>query len=393
MEPSLEHSPSTTTSTLLHYSVHSSAHSSAHSSVHQPPQHAEQANTAQAATLQTKLPTLGLSFVIAYGAVCLIWGSTYLAVRFALETLPIFTMGGTRFIIAGVVLMLWMRWKGATMPTQQEWRSSAIVGAFLILGGNLGSMMSVKFMPTGVAALIATSLPMWMVLIDWLRPQGLRSQGLRPHTGVLTGLLLGCMGIVLLMQPWNHAVLHDGRYNYVLGTLCSLGATLAWAFGSMYSRHTAMPSSPLMATGAQMLVGGVSMLLLGGVLGEWSRLDFALVSTKSLVAVVYLIIFGAIIAFSAYSWLLHNVAPALASSYTYINPLVAVLLGWAIGGERVSAIMLFAAAVILAAVLMIARYRQTPPSQESSSGSHNASSTHLRGSEQTTRTAACTETA
>jgi len=384
MEPSLEHSPITTTSASSHSSVHSSAHSSGHQSGHQPHPQAEQDNSAQAVTAHTKLPTLGLSFVIAYGAVCLIWGSTYLAVRFALETLPIFTMGGVRFIIAGVVLMLWMRWNGAAMPTQQEWKSSAIVGAFLILGGNLGSMMSVKFMPTGVAALIATSLPMWMVLIDWLRPEGLRSQGSRPHTGVLTGLLLGFTGIVLLMQPWNHAVLHDGRYNYVLGTLCSLGATFAWAFGSMYSRHTAMPSSPLMATGAQMLVGGVLMLLLGGLVGEWSRLDFALVSTKSLVAVVYLIIFGAIIAFSAYSWLLRNVSPALASSYTYINPLVAVLLGWAVGGERVSAMMLFAGAVILGAVLMIARYRQAPPIRHSSSGSQEASSSHLRGSEQLT---------
>ncbi len=294
-----------------------------------------------------------LKFILSYSSVCLIWGSTYLAVRFALETLPIFTMGGIRFIIAGAILFVWTRLSGAVLPNRQQFGSATVVGLLLIMGGNAGTMMAVKFVPTGVAALIATTLPMWTVLFDWLRPNGTR-----PRNGVIAGLLLGFAGIVLLMQPWNHAAqAADGRYNYVLGSLFCVFGTLTWASGSLYARHAPMPVHPLLSTAIQLIIGGLAMGTLGALQGEWSQIHLDAISMKSLLAFVYLIMFGSIVTFTAYGWLIRNVSPPMASSYTYVNPFVAVILGAAIGGEPLTSTVLLAGAIIIGAVLIIAKYR------------------------------------
>lgn len=297
-----------------------------------------------------------IQFFLAYSSVCLIWGSTYLAVRFALETLPIFTMGAFRFIIAGLVMYGVARLMGEAHPTKEQWKSSGIVGLFLIMGGNAGSMLGVKYIPTGIAALLTTSLPMWMVLLDWLRPRGSR-----PHGGVIIGLLLGCIGIVWLLQPWNTSLhVSHGQYNYPLGTLAILGGTTAWAFGSMYARYATKPAGAFIGTAAQLLVGGVAMAIFSGLMGEWSSIHLQTISVKSLFALVYLIIFGSIITFASYGWLIRNTIPALASSYTYINPVIALLLGATLGGEPITIMTIIAGMIIISAVLMIAKFRSAP---------------------------------
>jgi drug/metabolite transporter (DMT)-like permease len=304
--------------------------------------------------------------MLSYAAVCLIWGSTYLAVKVAMETLPPLLMGGVRFLIAGMLMFAWLRWRGVAAPTLAQWRSCAVIGALLIVGGNAGTMLSVRYIPTGVAALVATSLPMWMVLLDWLRPAGKRPAG-----GVFLGLGLGFAGIILLVQPWKallhpDSVLHSGHpIINPIGVLLVTGGVIAWALGSLYSRHAEVPDSPLMSTAAQLLIGGAMMLAIGLGMGEASHIDIAHLSVKSLVSVVYLIIFGSIIAFSAYSWLLQHASPAVASSYTYINPLIAVLLGWALGGEAMTRMMLLAGLIILVAVGIIAKYRSATAPQPS----------------------------
>jgi drug/metabolite transporter (DMT)-like permease len=306
-------------------------------------------------------------FIVSYTAVCLIWGSTYLAVKMAIETMPALVMGGVRFIIAGLLMFSWLRWRGVAVPTRKEWISCAAIGALLIMGGNAGTMLGVKYIPSGVAALVATSLPMWMVLLDWLRPAGKRPAG-----GVFLGLGLGFAGIILLVQPWKAFLHPDSALHSAhpiinpIGVMLVTGGVIAWALGSLYSRHATVPASPLMSTAAQLLTGGVLMLFIGLAAGEGMTIEIARISLKSLVSLLYLIIFGSIIAFSAYAWLLKNASPAMASSYTYINPLIAVLLGWLIGGEPVTATMLLAGVIILVAVGIIAKYRSGHSAQTDS---------------------------
>jgi drug/metabolite transporter (DMT)-like permease len=289
-------------------------------------------------------------FLLCYAAVCLVWGSTYLASRFAVQTIPPLLMSGVRFMIAGGCMFVVLRLRSVPLPTRPQWLATSIIGALLITCGNGGFTIAVRYVPSGVAALLATSLPLWTVLMDWLRPQGSRPSG-----GMSAGLLLGFVGIVFLVQPWNsRAADVHGEPLYMM-LIC--GAIAAWAVGSLYARQANVPASPLMTTAAQMLAGGALMTLIGTGLGEWSQVHWSEISAKSLVSMLYLIIFGSIVAFSAYAWLVKHVSPALASSYTYVNPLIALVLGWLLGGETITGTMLGAGAIILLAVVMIAKYK------------------------------------
>lgn len=283
--------------------------------------------------------------LLAFAAVYVIWGSTYLAILFAIETLPGFLMAGVRFVVAGALLLGWAWWRGAARPRPEHWKAAAVVGALLLLGGNGGVVWAEQRVPSGVAALLVAMVPGWMVLVEWLRPRGTR-----PTRQVVFGLVLGLLGLAWLVGP--DALMGGGRVDGLGAAVLAL-ASLSWAIGSIYSRHSPSPESPLVAIGMQQFAGGVALLLFGVLAGDVGRLDLAAVSTKSLLAVLYLIVFGSIIGFSAYMWLLRVSTPAKVSTYAYVNPVVAVLLGWALAGEVLTARIGVAAAVIVAGVALI----------------------------------------
>jgi drug/metabolite transporter (DMT)-like permease len=286
------------------------------------------------------------ALLTAFAIVYVIWGSTFLAILFAIETLPPFLMASVRFLVGGSLLYSWSRVvNGAAAPTGAHWRATAIVGALLLLGGNGLLVWSEQRIPSGVAALLVGTVPCFMVLIDWLRPGGSRPTGL-----VFAGLLLGLLGLVWLVGP--DTLLGGGRADLIGAVVVVLGS-FSWAVGSIYSRHAATPPSPFLSTAMQMLGGGAALLLLSVLLGEPWAFDASAVSLRSVLGLLYLMLFGSIVAFSAYIWLLRVSTPARVSTYAYVNPVIAVLLGWALAGEALTTRMIVAATVIVSGVALI----------------------------------------
>ncbi len=288
----------------------------------------------------------------AFAAIYIIWGSTYLGIRFAIETIPPFLMAGVRFLLAGAMLYGWARVRGAPRPLRVHWRSAAIIGALLLLGGNGGVTWGEQTVPSGLAALLVATVPIWIATLDWLRPGGTRPDG-----PVIAGLLLGFVGILLLVGPGN---LGGGEGNYTLGTLAVLGAAFSWALGSLYSKRAPLPGDALQGIGMEMLAGGVWLWLAGTLAGEWGQLNLGAISLRSGLALAYLTLFGSLVGFTAYVWLLRVVSPARAATYAYVNPVVAVFLGWALAGEELTPLTLVAAAVIIAGVVITTTYRAQP---------------------------------
>ena len=286
------------------------------------------------------------ALLTAFAIVYVIWGSTFLAILFAIETLPPFLMASARFLVAGSLLYAWSRFvSGAAAPSPANWRATAVVGALLLLGGNGLLVWSEQRIPSGVAALLVGTVPCFMVLIEWLRPGGSRPTGL-----VIAGLCLGLLGLAWLIGP--DALLGGGRADLIGAVVVVLGS-FSWAVGSIYSRHAATPPSPFLSTAMQMIGGGVALLLLSLLLGEPWAFDAGAVSLRSLLGLGYLMLFGSIVAFSAYIWLLRVSTPARVSTYAYVNPVIAVLLGWALAGEALTTRMIIAATVIVSGVALI----------------------------------------
>ncbi|HEX6132678.1 MAG TPA: drug/metabolite exporter YedA [Longimicrobiales bacterium] len=281
----------------------------------------------------------------AFAAVYLIWGSTYLAIRYAIETLPPFLMAGTRFLAAGALLYAWSSVRAPRRPTRGEWSAALVIGALLLLGGNGAVVWAEQTVPSGVAALLVAITPCWMVLLDWVW-----HGSARPGARTILGLLLGFGGIVLLIGP--SAIAGAGHVPVAGAAVLMLGS-LSWATGSIYSKRAQSPPGGLLFTGMQMLCGGALLVVAGTVTGELTRLDPAAVSLRSLLALGYLLVFGSIIGYTAYVWLLRVSTPARVSTYAYVNPVVAVLLGWAIAGEALTPRMGVAAIVIIAGVALI----------------------------------------
>ncbi|MEO5588922.1 MAG: EamA family transporter [Gemmatimonadaceae bacterium] len=299
----------------------------------------------------------------AFAAIYLIWGSTYLAIRIAIETIPPFLMGGVRFTLAGVALLAWVLLRGGAKPTVIHWRNTAIVGALLIGGGNGAVVWSEQFVPSGIAALLVAILPFWMVLIDWLRPGGTR-----PSTGVIIGLVVGIIGLAVLIGPSalhptaaSGAAAHSGDGVVLKGALVLMAGSLCWAIGSIYSRHAVMPPSALLATGMEMLLGGMLLLILSGATHEPTQFDLAAVSARSIAGFTYLVLIGALVGYTAYIWLLKVQPPSRVSTYAYVNPVVAVFLGWALANEPLSLRTVIAAAIIIGAVALITTARSSSP--------------------------------
>jgi len=290
-----------------------------------------------------------LQIALALGAVYVLWGSTYLAIAVAIRTIPALLMAGARYLTAGALLYGWARWRGAGRPLAIHWRSAVVVGGLLLLGGNGGLVWAEQRVPTGTAALLVSTVPLWMVLLDWLRPGGNR-----PAWKVVAGLALGCAGLILLLRPTA------GTHLDPLSVVIVLLGAFSWAWGSLRSRTAVLPASPLLATAMEMLGGGALLILAGLVTGEGAHLHLAQVSAGSLLAFGYLITGGALIGFTAYIWLLRVASPVVVGTYAYINPIVAVFLGWLILGEPLTGRTLAAAAVIIAGVVLITLSRRAP---------------------------------
>jgi len=287
----------------------------------------------------------------AFASIYLIWGSTYLAIRYAVETIPPFVMGGLRFVVSGALLYAWARYRGAPSPTKRNWRNSIIAGGLLLLGGNGAVVWAEQFVSSGLTALLVSILPFWLVIIEWVRPPRRR-----PHAAVIIGLIVGFAGIVVLVGPGNIGGHGDVR---PIGALVLILGSLSWAIGSFFSRDADLPESGLLTTGMEMLGGGTLMLIVGALSGELSHFDVHHVSRASAMGLLYLITFGSLLGFTSYIWLLDKVSPARLGTYAYINPVVAVVLGWAIASERLSVRTVFAAAIVICAVALITTARSS----------------------------------
>jgi drug/metabolite transporter (DMT)-like permease len=288
--------------------------------------------------------------IAAFAAVYIFWGSTYLAIKYAIATLPPFLMAGTRFAIAGAILFAIARFSSEyERPTAKHWKTSFIVGSLLLLGGNGGVVIAQHFIPSSLAALLVATEPLWIVILSWL---WLRTG--RPGWKVVLGIVIGFAGVWLLISGKGAASASDTS---ALGQMIGAGAVilgaLFWATGSIYGLRSPVPKSSLLTAGMQMLAGSIPLLLVGVVRGEAASLDASAFSAESIYAMIYLIVFGSLVGFTAYSWLLKNARPTIVATYAYINPIVAVLLGWGLAGETLTGQMLLGAAIIVLSVALV----------------------------------------
>jgi drug/metabolite transporter (DMT)-like permease len=308
---------------------------------------AVQSNIDQAISFRARMIT-------AFAAVYLIWGSTYLAIRFTIETLPPFLSAGLRFFLAGLILYAFARLKKKDpSPPRKHWRPAFITGGFLLLGGNGGVVWAERYVPSGLAALFIAIVPLWMVLLEWRW-----HQTKRPSKGVFLGIGIGFLGVWLLMAP---DLFHLGAHSIHLGgALLLLLSSLSWSVGSIYSRKADLPKSPFLSTAMQMIGGGILLFLMGMIQGEYAHFHIVNFSLKSIAALVYLILIGALLGYTAYLWLLNNVGVTRASTYAFVNPVVAIFLGWAFAGEKLDAQTAIAALFVLVAVTVITLYHKEP---------------------------------
>ena len=282
--------------------------------------------------------------IAAFAAVYLIWGSTYLAILFAIETIPPFFMAAMRFLTAGVLLYVWQRSRGGPKPEPVHWRTAFILGGLLLVGGNGSVVWAEQFVPSGLAALLVATEPLWIVMLVWLL-------GKEKLTGrIVVGLLMGFAGVAVLVGPGRLA---GGDRVDPVGALVLMFAALSWATGSLYSREAPQPSSQQLASAITMLAGGLLFLVVSAITGEFARVDIAAISLKSALATLYLAIFGSLVAFSAYLWLMKATTPARASTYAYVNPVVAVILGWLLAAEPLTPRVMIAATIVVSSVALI----------------------------------------
>jgi drug/metabolite transporter (DMT)-like permease len=293
--------------------------------------------------------------VLAFAAVYLCWGMTYLAMRIAVRDIPPHLMSGARFLLAGLVLYLWTRRRGDARPSATQWRAAAIIGAFLLLGGNATVAWAEQQVPSGLAAVLIAVAPIWMVGFEWLRG------GPRPGARVVAGLLLGLAGVALLVSPQADTTAQVS----LLGAVLLVLASASWAWGSVLSKSVPLPKSPFLATGMEMVAGGCLLLLTAAAAGQFAQFKPAEVSAEAGLAWLFLVVFGSLVGFTAYIWLLGVTSIAKAGTYAYVNPIVAVFLGWAVLDEPVTGRTLVAAVVILFGVGLVNiewRTRVTSPS-------------------------------
>lgn len=282
--------------------------------------------------------------IAAFAVVYLVWGSTYFAIRIGLQSLPPLLMAGSRFLVAGTVLAAWAFARGASLPTRGQWLRAAVAGILMLVSGNGCVTWAEQYVPSGTAALLVASEPFWLVLIAWGFFGG-RRPGVRTSLGLVTGLL----GVGLLVSPEGG----DTGGMMLAGSLAIVFAALTWAIGSLFLRTADLPASPRLSTGMQMLTGGAILAAFGLLRGEATGFNPAAVTTPSVLAWLYLIGFGSILAFSAYGYLISATTPARLSTYAYVNPVVAVLLGSLVGREPIGPLGWLAMVIIVASVALV----------------------------------------
>lgn len=309
-----------------------------------------------------------IKLVAAFAAVYVFWGSTYLAIKYAIETMPPFLMAGSRFIVAGLVLYLWARFsKDYEKPSWKHWRTSFVVGTLLLLGGNGGVVLAQHYISSSLAALLVATEPFWIVLLSWLW-----LKGTRPNWKVALGLFIGFLGVYLLIGGQSDTA---SGYEKFFGAFFVIAGAFSWALGSMYGVRATTPKSSALTAGMQMLSGGAVLTLVGTLKGEWTSFSVAEISANSWFGVAYLIIFGSLIGFTAYSWLLKNAQPAMVATYAYVNPVIAVLLGWLIAGESFTGQMLVGAGIIVGSVVLITSHDKDEKNSEEAFEIHESKMT------------------
>ncbi len=282
--------------------------------------------------------------VLAFLCIYIVWGSTYLAMKFAVDTIPPFLMGAVRFLIAGSMLVAWSAWRGRATASLRAWRNAAVVGALLLFWGNGSIAWATQRVPSGVLSLLVATVPLWLVLLEAAR-------GRRPTVPQLLGVAVGLVGVSLLVLPSDGSLANAPIDP--LGAAVVIMSALAWTTGSLFSRSAEQAPYAPMASGMQMLCGGAMLAVLGVVTGEPARLALDAVTLRSALSVAYLVVFGSLVGFSTYMWLLQKASPTAVGTYAYVNPAVAVLLGVLFAGERLPPRGALAMAVIVGGVALV----------------------------------------
>lgn len=285
-----------------------------------------------------------LQLLLAFAAVYIIWGSTYLGIRYAIESMPPFSLAGLRHVVGGAIFFVFAYWRDRQLPKTEHIIPALIVGTLMVVGGNGLVCYAEVTVPSGLTALMVAMVPLWVTLFDWIRPGGTR-----PSILVLAAVFVGLGGVALLIDPLNASSGHEIN---LVGALAVVGATLLWGIGSVYSRYSKTPGSPLTSASLQMFLGGIVAMVVSGLTGELGAFDLTAVTTGSWVAFWYLTLLGSL-AFAAYIWLLRNSTPAKAATYAYVNPIIALLLGTLLAGEPISAWTVMCSVVIIVAVVVI----------------------------------------
>lgn len=298
-------------------------------------------------------PPKKIALIGAFAALYLIWGSTYLGIRFAIETIPPLLMAGTRFLLAGLIMHAIARWQGAPHTSLAEWRTSLIVGACLLLGGNGGVTLAEQYVPSGLASVMVATVPIYIALLAWAM-----GTAPKPSPIVWLGLADGFAGVGILVAPALHFAPNEHSHPGI-GMLILLCSSFLWSAGSIYSIKAKTASSPFLAASQQMLCGGALLTLAGVATGELSRFDASRVTLLSVGSFAYLVIIGAVVGFTAYIWLLRHCNAAKVATYAYVNPIVAVVLGAFFAGETLTARAMVAAGLIIGSVALVISREQS----------------------------------
>jgi len=288
--------------------------------------------------------------IAGFAVIYLVWGSTYLAIAYAVRSLPPVLTTAARFVVAGGILYVYAWWRGAPKPAWAEWRAATVAGALLVVGGTATVCWAEQWVPSGLTSLLCATVPLWFVLLEWMAPGGQR-----PHGLVAAGVALGLIGIAVLTNPLGETAA-GGRA--VVAAAVLVVSSILWAVGSLYSRHAVLPESAVLGMGMQMMTGGLLCIPAGYLIGEHPTVDLAHVPAAAWIAVAFLTFVGCLVAFTTYLWLLRVSSPSRVATHAYVNPVVAVVLGWAVGGEALTGRMLVAAALIIGAVVLITSGQQ-----------------------------------
>jgi drug/metabolite transporter (DMT)-like permease len=302
----------------------------------------------------TKEPSKAL-VVAAFAAVYIIWGSTYLGILYALQSIPPFFMMGSRFVIAGVLLLSWCLLKGEKLPPLSSIGPIALAGVLMLFVGNGAVTWVEQYLPSGLAAIIVATVPLWFVLLD--RRQWSYHFS---NKGIITGLLVGFAGVLLLFSGKNSSSILDDPMK-VVSFFVLIAGTIGWATGSLFAKYKPVEGSTIMKVALQMLTAGGLALLVGLFTGEQDRFSWSALTASSVWALAYLIVMGSIVGYLSYVWLLSVRPPSLVGTYAYVNPIIAVSLGWAIASEPISQQQVLALTVILAGVLLVNFSKEKKP--------------------------------